>query len=83
MYRAKELGKNNFQFFTQSMNEKVADRLRVETHLRKALELNELEVFYQPKVDLHTKQIVGMEALIRWNSKALGFIIPCEFYSTG
>jgi diguanylate cyclase (GGDEF)-like protein len=79
MYRAKELGKNNFQFFTQSMNEKVADRLRVETHLRKALELNELEVFYQPKVDLHTKQIVGMEALIRWDSKVLGFISPVNF----
>lgn len=79
MYRAKELGKNNFQFFTQSMNEKMADRLRVETHLRKALELNELEVFYQPKVDLHTKQIVGMEALIRWNSKELGFISPVNF----
>lgn len=79
MYRAKELGKNNFQFFTQSMNEKVADRLRMETHLRKALELNELEVFYQPKVDLQTKQIVGMEALIRWNSKELGFISPVNF----
>lgn len=81
MYRAKELGRNNFQFFTQSMNEKVADRLRVETHLRKALELNELEVFYQPKVDLHTKQIVGMEALVRWNSKALGFTPPSQFIS--
>lgn len=81
MYRAKELGKNNFQFFMQSMNEKVADRLRLETHLRKALELNELEVFYQPKVDLHTKKIVGMEALIRWNCKALGFINPDQFIS--
>ncbi len=81
MYRAKELGKNNFQFFTQSMNEKVADRLRVETHLRKALELNELEVFYQPKVDLHTKEIVGMEALVRWNSKALGLTSPVNFIS--
>jgi diguanylate cyclase (GGDEF)-like protein len=79
MYRAKELGKNNFQFFTQLMNEKVADRLRLETHLRKALELNELEVFYQPKINLYTKQIVGMEALIRWNSKALGFISPVNF----
>ncbi len=81
MYRAKELGKNNFQFFTQSMNEKVADRLRMETHLRKALELNELEMFYQPKVDLDTRQIVGMEALIRWNSKELGFITPSQFIS--
>ncbi len=79
MYRAKELGKNNYQFFKQSMNEKVADRLRIETHLRKALELNELEVFYQPKVDLQTKKIVGTEALIRWNSKELGFISPAQF----
>ena len=79
MYRAKEAGKNNFQFFTQSMNDKVENRLLLETQLRKALELNELEVFYQPKINLQTKQIVGMEALIRWNSKMLGFIPPVKF----
>jgi diguanylate cyclase (GGDEF)-like protein len=79
MYRAKELGKNNYQFFTQTMNEKVANRLRLETHLRKALQLNELEVYYQPKVSLQTKKIVGMEALVRWNSQALGFIPPLNF----
>lgn len=79
MYRAKELGRNNLQFFTQSMNEKLTDRLRMETHMRKALELNEFSVYYQPKIDLNTKQIVGMEALIRWNSKELGFITPLHF----
>lgn len=79
MYRAKELGKNNYQFFTQTMNEKVANRLRLETHLRKALQLNELEVYYQPKVSLHSNKIVGMEALVRWNSQALGFISPANF----
>lgn len=79
MYRAKELGRNNLQFFTQSMNEKLTDRLSMETHMRKALELNEFSVYYQPKVDLNTKQIVGMEALIRWNSKELGFITPLHF----
>ncbi len=79
MYRAKELGRNNFQFFTQYMNEKVTERLRMETHLRKALELNEFSLFYQPKVDLDTKQIVGVEALIRWNSKELGFMSPVHF----
>ncbi|MDP3687642.1 MAG: EAL domain-containing protein [Sulfurimicrobium sp.] len=79
MYRAKELGKNNFQFFTQYMNEKVKERLRTETHLRKALELNEFALYYQPKVDLNTKQIVGMEALLRWKSKELGFISPAQF----
>ena len=79
MYRAKELGRNNLQFFTQSMNDKLTDRLRMETHLRKALDLNEFILFYQPKVDLNTKKIVGMEALIRWNSKELGFILPQHF----
>ncbi|MFH1494870.1 MAG: EAL domain-containing protein [Pseudomonadota bacterium] len=79
MYRAKELGKNNFQFFTQHMNEKVTERLRTETHLRRALELNEFLLLYQPKVDLDTKQIVGVEALIRWRSKELGFISPEQF----
>lgn len=81
MYRAKELGRNNFQFFTQSMNEKVANRQSMETQLRKAIEHNEFLLFYQPKVDLNTKQIVGMEALIRWNSKELGFISPQHFIS--
>lgn len=79
MYRAKELGRNNLQFFTQSMNEKLTDRLHMETHLRKALELNEFTLFYQQKVNLSTNQIVGVEALIRWNSKELGFIAPQHF----
>jgi diguanylate cyclase (GGDEF)-like protein len=81
MYRAKELGKNNYQFFTQTMNDKVANRLLLETHLRKALQLNEMEVYYQPKVNLKTNKIVGMEALVRWNSQALGFIPPENFIS--
>ncbi|HQO16476.1 MAG TPA: EAL domain-containing protein [Methylotenera sp.] len=81
MYRAKELGKNNFQFFTESMNEKVAERMYMENLLRHALAKNELEVHYQPKVDLETMQIVGMEALIRWNSPELGFISPLRFIS--
>ena len=79
MYRAKELGKNNFQFFTESMNEKVAERMYVENLLRHALAKNELEVYYQPKVDLETMQMVGMEALIRWNSPELGFVSPIRF----
>ena len=79
MYRAKEMGKNNFQFFTQSMNKRVTDRLSMETHLRKALELNEFKLVYQPKVNLISKKIVGMEALIRWHSEALGFVSPQQF----
>jgi EAL domain-containing protein (putative c-di-GMP-specific phosphodiesterase class I) len=61
------------------MNDKLANRLRMETHLRKAIQLNELEVYYQPKVSLKTKKIVGMEALVRWNSPALGFVSPANF----
>jgi len=79
MYRAKELGRNNLQFFTQSMNEKLTDRLRMETHMRKALVLNEFLLYYQPKIDINTNQIVGMEALIRWDNRELGFISPVGF----
>lgn len=79
MYRAKELGRNNLQQFTPIMNEKVAVRIRMETHLRKALELNEFSVFYQPKIDIKTKKIVGMEALLRWKNEALGLISPLHF----
>lgn len=79
MYRAKELGKNNVQFFTQDMNDKVTDRLRLESYLRKAIEQNELALFYQPKVSLHTKQMVGFEALIRWQNPVLGAMSPLQF----
>lgn len=79
MYRAKELGKNNFQFFTQAMNEKVTKHLHMENLLHKALDRNELILHYQPKVDLISMQIVGMEALIRWNSEELGLISPVQF----
>jgi diguanylate cyclase (GGDEF)-like protein len=79
MYRAKELGKNNFQFFTQDMNDKVTDRLRLESYLRKAIEQNEMALYYQPKVSLHTKQIVGFEALIRWTNPKLGTMSPLQF----
>ena len=79
MYRAKELGKNNFQFFTQFMNKKAAERMRMEFLLRKAMERNELQLHYQPKVDLTTHQIVGLEALIRWNNEELGMVSPATF----
>ncbi|HOY70968.1 MAG TPA: EAL domain-containing protein [Methylotenera sp.] len=79
MYRAKELGKNNFQFFTEALNKKVADRIYMENLLRHALDKNELVLHYQPKVNLQTMQVVGMEALIRWQSQELGFVSPVQF----
>lgn len=79
MYRAKELGKNNFQFFTEALNKKVADRIYMENLLRHALDKNELILHYQPKVNLQTMQVVGMEALIRWESPEFGFVSPVKF----
>ncbi|MDX1915738.1 MAG: EAL domain-containing protein [Methylophilus sp.] len=79
MYRAKELGKNNFQFYTKSMNEKAEMHMRMYTLLNNALERNEFILVYQPKVDLTSKKIVGFEALIRWNSAELGMVSPLNF----
>ncbi|MFW5440549.1 MAG: diguanylate cyclase domain-containing protein, partial [Methylophilaceae bacterium] len=64
MYRAKELGRNNYQFFTQGLNDKAADRMQMISLLYKAIENNEFSLHYQPKVDLGTQSIVGVEALI-------------------
>ncbi len=79
MYRAKESGRNNFQFFTQSMNEKAASRMHMETLLRHALERHEFSLLYQPKVDIASGHIVGVEALIRWDNPELGRVPPNQF----
>lgn len=79
MYQAKERGRNNIQAFTPSMSEIASARIRMETFLRNALAQNEFSVCYQPKVNLKTKKITGMEALIRWNSKEIGSVRPFEF----
>jgi diguanylate cyclase (GGDEF)-like protein/PAS domain S-box-containing protein len=79
MYRAKKLGRNNFQFFTPSMNDEARERVRIEGALRNALERNEFVLHYQPQVDMKTGQIVGMEALIRWNHPELGMVPPGRF----
>ena len=79
MYKAKEQGRNNYQFFTASMNNKVIERLNMEISIRKALERNEFNLFYQPKVDLKTGKISSSEALIRWFHPKSGFIAPSDF----
>lgn len=79
MYRAKEKGKNNFQFFTLSLNEKVLKRLEMENNLHKAIDNNELMVYYQPKINAETEKIIGMEALVRWQHPELGMIMPDKF----
>ena len=79
MYRAKELGRNNFQFYTAAMNERVMERLRIESALRNALERKEFVLHYQPQIDLRSGQVVGMEALIRWLHPELGMVPPARF----
>ncbi|HMH17461.1 MAG TPA: EAL domain-containing protein [Burkholderiales bacterium] len=79
MYRAKEEGKNNFQFYSKELNEHSFERLTMESNLRRALERNEFELHYQPKVDLRTSRITGVEALLRWRHPELGMVGPLQF----
>ena len=80
LYRVKEKGKAHFQFYRADMlNAKIFNIVDLETKLRKALEKNELILYYQPQIDLKTGDITSFEALIRWNSTELGFIAPNDF----
>ncbi len=76
---AKERGRNNHQFFAESMNRAALATLTLENSLRKALERDQLAVHYQPKVDLVTGAIVGVEALLRWHHPELGMVSPARF----
>ena len=78
MYAAKSRGRNNFQFFTRELNRLAEERLNVEAAMRIALERDEFEVHYQPKVD-HLRRIVGVEALARWVHPTLGVVGPDRF----
>jgi len=79
MYRAKELGRGNFQFYTEEMNARTLDRLRLESGLRRALERHEFVLHYQPQIDLATGVQVGVEALLRWCPPGSEPIAPAEF----
>jgi diguanylate cyclase (GGDEF)-like protein/PAS domain S-box-containing protein len=79
MYRAKNEGKNKYQLFTKTMNAKVIHRLSLENSLRKAVDRNEFLVYYQPKVSITSGEIVGMEALVRWQKKDGKLISPLDF----
>jgi diguanylate cyclase (GGDEF)-like protein/PAS domain S-box-containing protein len=79
MYEAKDRGKNNFQFFNKLMKITMFERLSLENRLRKALHNKEFTLFYQPKMDVANKQIIGMEALVRWQSPERGLVMPKDF----
>ena len=79
MYRAKERGRNGFQFYTAGMNTRTIERLELEAGLRRALKNEEFVLYYQPKIAIDNRQIIGAEALIRWQYKKLGLIPPLKF----
>jgi diguanylate cyclase (GGDEF)-like protein len=79
MYHAKDQGKNNFQFYKQSMGATAFERLNLENSLRKAMEREEFIVYYQPRMDIRAGKIIGTEALVRWKHPDKGLIPPAEF----
>jgi diguanylate cyclase (GGDEF)-like protein/PAS domain S-box-containing protein len=79
MYRAKELGRNNYQFYTPEMNRRTREMLNMEGELRRALERDELVAHYQPKVSLASGRITGVEALMRWRHPERGLVPPADF----
>lgn len=79
MYRAKEVGRNNYQFFLNSMNIRAARRMLMQEELRNAIELSQFVLHYQPTVKLDTQAVVGMEALVRWNHPDRGLVAPDQF----
>jgi len=79
MYKAKENGKNNFQYYSKSLSSNIHGRLDIEQALKYAVHNNEIYTMYQPKYDLQTRNIVGFEALARWENEKLGFVPPDKF----
>lgn len=79
MYEAKKRGRNQYHFFTEELNKKVQETISLDKNMKQALKNNEYSLFYQPKIDLSTSKIIGVEALIRWKNPKKGFISPSTF----
>ncbi len=80
MYRAKEQGRDNYQLYTPAMNAKAVERLSLESRLRQAIANDELELHFQPFIDLRTAELLGAEALVRWRHPELGLIPPMRLH---
>jgi diguanylate cyclase (GGDEF)-like protein/PAS domain S-box-containing protein len=79
LYHAKDVGRNNYQFYTEDLNDRDQERYEIENDLRHAMPHGELELFYQPLVSLTNHQITGVETLIRWNHPQRGLVSPGKF----
>ena len=79
MYQAKDRGRNNFQLFSPVMEHKLKERIAIESSLRAALQSRQLDVHYQPIVDIESHRVVALEALLRWRHPAQGFVPPDRF----
>jgi EAL domain-containing protein (putative c-di-GMP-specific phosphodiesterase class I) len=79
MHFAKGQGRNNYQFYTPAISKSSDEKIKMESNLRKALQQNELMLYYQPQVDLIRGEIIGAEALLRWQNEDLGIIPPNRF----
>ncbi|HEY4368482.1 MAG TPA: EAL domain-containing protein [Steroidobacteraceae bacterium] len=79
MYQAKDRGRNNFQVFSPIMDRKLKERVAIEARLRTALEAGQLDVHYQPLIDIETRKVMALEALVRWKHPEEGFISPTRF----
>lgn len=79
MNHSKKIDKNYFEFFKESLKEEIYEKVELQKELREAVEKNQLQVFYQPKIDTNTGEIEGMEALVRWKHPNKGYIPPSKF----
>ncbi|MEX0959729.1 MAG: EAL domain-containing protein [Burkholderiales bacterium] len=79
LYRAKEHGRNNYQFFIEDMNARSMERLVIESRLRHAVAREELLLYFQPQTDIASGRVTGVEALVRWRSPELGMVMPSDF----
>lgn len=81
MYSAKEVGRNRYEFYCESLTSLAADRLSLQNDLRGAIERNEIFAVYQPQIELATRRVIGAEALMRWRHPRRGLISPASFIS--
>lgn len=79
MYKAKQLGRNHYQWFTEDMDQRILERLQLRADLQRAVENREFELYYQPQIAARTGQLCGMEALLRWRHPERGMVPPDQF----